>query len=372
MHLLLWCTLVFKHRKIKDNITDKEWSNIKNSIRKEVVYKAAETIGERSAIDMLDFSDISISDIDTVYVKHRDGKPMALGMKKILPNANIIYIHTEREGLKNENVFIPTLKNSQISENKVKWFADPINARGTTTIEVMRHLNNLVPFEVALISHIAANELGIKSVGSQLTDFNMTGYMNYAFLSKKLNQESGFLEDALKYVRDFGDKLEGTYDKDYKIKYMIEDLKNLLGTSAGDEEILKSIILLLMYGKDIYKNEKVDLASRSWLKSAIKWYGRNRGLKININIDKKVDVFYTIPDKILGDLVKDGFVIQEKTSKKYGKNERKVNNFYLTEEGSELTHLVFIPFLEHAGILRIILRDLDYVVHRNPLQLNKN
>lgn len=356
---------MFSHRKIKSDKTECEWIKLKKTISKEIAYKAAEAIGEHSAIDMLDFSSLNKSDIDTIYVKDRDGVPMAAGIKKVLPNADIIFVHTERTGSAKNKVNITPLDSKNIKiQNNVRWFADPINARGTTSIEMLRYFYDIMPFDLALLSHIVANVNGINNIQTLITDFNMSSFMNYVFLSKKLNINNGFLEDALEIIPDFGDKVFGTIGQDYSDSQILENLKVLLGTHAGEVEILRGSILLLLYGKSIYKYDKnVGWATGKWIKESILWYIRNKRLNIDINLDIG---FY----KILTELQKTGFINCEKHIWTHASSRYKANDYYLTEEGIVMIQKVYTPFLEHVGVYRIILRDLDYVVHRTSKKIS--
>lgn len=353
------------HRKIKNGETEHQWDKLKKTISKDIAFRAAEVIGEYSAEDMLDFSNISKSDINTIYVKHRDGIPMAAGIRKIMPNADIVLIHTERKGFKKDQVEITPLDSKKIKfDNNIKWFADPINARGTTSIEVLRYLYNSLPFDVALLSHIVANVNGINNIQTMITDFNMSSYMNYAVLSKKLNPTTGFLEDALEIIPDFGDKVFGTIGSDYSFNQMLDNLKTLSATHAGEVEKLRAFILLLLYGKNIYKTDKdISWSTAKWIRESILWYIRNRRVKIDLDFEK---IFY----KILSELNRTGFIQRDINTWIRGENRYKANDYYLTEEGIAMTHNVYVPFLEHVGLYRTILRDLNYVVHKTSKEIS--
>lgn len=357
--------LMFAQRKIENENVDMEWIKLKKTILRDVAYNAAEVIGEFSAVDMLDFSDLAKSDIDTIYVKDRDGLPMASGIRRILPDVDVIPIHTKRTGLRNEIVEVTSLEPKKIKYNEdgIKWFIDPMNARGTTSIEVLRYLYNAVPFETALISHIAAHNLGIRRVQAQITDFNMHGFMNYAFLSKELDESTGFLKDALEVIPDFGDKVFGTIGEDYKESQYIDDLKRMLGTNFGEIEKLKGMILLLLSGKNIFKMDKnVGWAAGKWIRNSVTWYMKNRRIKINLNIDSSFD-------SILKELEERGFIKHDEHPWEFKKSKYKAYDYYLTEEGTNITYKIYIPFLEHVGVYRIILRDLEYMVHRTSRKI---
>ena len=191
-----------------------------------------------------------------------------------------------------------------MDDNSIRWFADPINTRGTTSIEVLRYLYKYVPFDIALLSHIVANVNGIDNIQTLITDFDVSSYMNYAFLSKKLNSDTGFLEDALEIIPDFGDKVFGTIGSDYSDNHMLDNLKILSGTHAGEVEKIRGIILLLLYGKDIYKTDKdISWSTAKWIQESILWFVRNRRVKIDIDFDSS---FY----KILLELNNTGFILR--------------------------------------------------------------
>ncbi len=358
---------MFSQRKIKNEKVDVEWIKLKKTIRKNVAYNAAEVLGEFSAIDMLDFSDLTKRDIDTIYVKDRDGLPMASGIRKILPTVDVIPIHTKRTGLRNERVEITPFDSKKIkyNEDEIKWFIDPINARGTTSIEVLRYLYDVFPFKTALISHIAAHKQGIHRVQSQIADFNMYGFMNYAYLSNELDESTGFLKDALEIIPDFGDKVFGTIGEDYKESQYLDNLKNMLGTHFGEVEKLKGMILLLLSGKNIYKTDKdTGWATGKWIRNSVSWYMKNRRIKIDLNIDSNIDI-------IIKELEERGFINHDEHTWEFGRFKYKAYDYYLTEEGTNMAHKVYFPFLEHADMYRIILRDLKYIVHKTSRKIDR-
>lgn len=350
---------MFTHRQVQNQKASESWTNLKKTVSKEVAYKATEVIGEYTTTDMLDFADLNKSDVDRIYVKHRDGLPMASGMKKILSGSDVIYITTERYGHYNDKVEISPLYTETMDddESAITWFADPINARGTTTIEVLRYLHTFIPFEIALLSHVVANQVGIGAVQAQITDFNIDGYMNYAFLSKKINQTTGFLEDALEIIPDFGDKVFGTVGADYPVYRMQEDIRGLLGTGAGDIEILKGIIIFLLqkHGSDEYSaDRRVWWATKRWIKETVRWYIELRDIRINKEIEEHLDY-------IIDDLNERGFLSYKTHPFKNGY----AHDYYVTEDGAKVSQAAYLPILAELGISRTILKDFDFLVHLN-------
>ena len=353
---------MFNHRKVLNSNANEVWTKLKKTVSKEVAYKATEVIGEYTAIDMLDFASLNKSNVDRIYVKYRDGLPMASGMKKILPKADIIYLNTERKGYHNDKVEISPLDTKREEEiednnnnNKIMWFADPINARGTTTLEVIRYLHEYIPFEVGLLSHVVANRIGIDTVQTQMSDFNIDAYMNYAFLSKKINQQNGYLEDALEIIPDLGDKVFGTIGADYPISQMQEDINCLLGTKVGDIEILKGIIIYLLQKResdDYIADRKVKWATREWIKKAVEWYTKFREIEINIDIGQHFNL-------IFDDLEDRGFI----KYLKYPYKDSFARHYYITEEGVDLSSKAYLPILFKLGIPDQISKDFDFIVH---------
>ena len=359
---------MFTHRKVLNQIVDEEWTQLKKTISKDVAYKAAEVIGEYTATDMLDFASLNKFDINRIYVKYRDGLPMASGMKKMLPNADVIYINTERTGNNNDKAEISPLDSETIGELKygetgITWFADPINARGTTTIEVLRYLHEFTPFEVALLSHVVANRIGIGTVQTQITDFNIDSYMNYAFLSKKINPSTGFLEDALEVIPDFGDKVFGTVGADYPVCQIQDDLRCLVGTKVGGIEILKGIIIYMLQRResDEYNaDRRVKWATRQWIKETVVWYIKLRDLRIDIDIEQHFEF-------IMDDLESRGFIKYDK----YVFKDSYARHYSVTEDGVNMSSAAYLPILSELGIPKIISKDFDHLVHIPAHEIHK-
>jgi uracil phosphoribosyltransferase len=357
---------MFSHKKILNPNIDGEWSKLKKTISRDIAYKAAEVIGCYAAEDMLEFAALNKSDVTRVYVKFRDGLPMASGLSKMLPGVDVIYINTERQGYQNNEVEISPLDAERIEhdESTITWFVDPINARGKTAIEVLRYLHSFIPFEVALLSHIVANRMGIAAVQTQITDFHTEGYMNYAFLSKEINQTNGFLEDALDVIPDLGDKIFGTIGADYPVYQMQENIRNLLGKKAGDVELLKGIIMFLLqrHGSDEYKpDRRVKWATRRWIKEIILWYVKLRDIRINIDIEQHFDA-----------------IIDELEKERHAINYRKIayqrsyaRDYYITEDGVKVSSAAYLPILSELGILKTILKDFDFLVHLSADEIHK-
>ncbi len=188
---------MFTHRQIESEVTRRSWNDLKHTISQVKAFQATQTIGEIAASDMLSFSRKEPTDIDRVYVKFRDGLPMASGMKKTMPHIDIRYIVSKEKQSDDFNyVPISFFDGYDGYKNETVWFADPINATGHTAVESLRFVKSHFEFQTALISHVAANKKGIQHVQTTLEDFRTKGFMNYAYLSDKLDAK-GYLADGL-------------------------------------------------------------------------------------------------------------------------------------------------------------------------------
>lgn len=144
---------MFTHRKIESPKVDHVWRKLKITINPEIAYKAAEVLGQCAAEDMLNFAKIDESYVKKIYVKYRDGLPMAVGIKKIIPKSDIIYITTQRFGSGNQDVDITIpleTRTRQADFDQIAWFADPINARGTTAVGGTKEVKRINSFRYCI------------------------------------------------------------------------------------------------------------------------------------------------------------------------------------------------------------------------------
>jgi uracil phosphoribosyltransferase len=348
---------VFTHRSIDSDSAKQSWTEVKQTISREKTFQATERIGEMAAKDMLDFSGKGPEDINRIYVKLRDGMPMAAGMRKALPQVDVRYIISqEKQGYANHPPISFYDSYDGCCDDTV-WFADPINATGHTAVASLRFVWGHFKFQTALVSHVAANVLGVKNVQTTIEDFAVRGYMNYAYLSTKLN-EKGYLADGLELIPDYGDKLHGTVGSDFPIFDLQVSLRNLLGTSVGDAELLKGVILhmLQLAEKEEYRTDRTAAwITRKWIYTALKWY---------ITVDEiplkgfGEDQVYTLID----DLYSRDFL---KAEKRPWKNN--VTYVYsLTEEGFNYASRVYIPILKGYDFLGKIQKDFDFLIKLSP------
>jgi uracil phosphoribosyltransferase len=354
---------MFAYWKIRQSRVDDEWINLRNTISKEIAYKATEFIGEYAAADMIEETGIGKQAVDRIYVKYRDGLPMAAGMRKALPNVDVRYIISQEKQQGEDHIPISFWDPWDGYSNEIVWFADPMNATGHTAIESMRFIYKHFAFDTILLSHVAANRTGIDNIQTKITDFNIDGFMNYAFLSSNLRTGNGYMLDGLELIPDFGDKIYGTLGEDYSTQQIQEDLKNLLGTSVGEVEIVKSAILHLLQlrGREEYMvKRKASWATAKWIKAVLFWYKYLRN--IPFNIDSKEQII-----QLLSDLTDRGFLkIENRPWKR-----RFARIYSLTEEGLRYTSSVYLPILVEKGIARPIQKDFDFLVYLNQREISK-
>jgi uracil phosphoribosyltransferase len=352
------------HRLIESEIAKQSWNTLQRTISREKAFQATETIGKLAAQDMLELSKKSSKEIDRIYVKLRDGMPMASGMKKALPHVDVRYI-VSQEKQKDSAQHLPIFfwEGYDGYSSETVWFADPINATGHTTVESLRHVRKHFKFNTALISHVAANVAGIKTVQTTVDDFAMEGFMNYAYLSKKLDAK-GYLKDGLDLIPDFGDKLFGTLGSDYSIYDIQERLKELIDTGVGEVEILKGTILHLIQiaKRDEYTADRTaSWITRNWITAALQWYCAVEEFPYRKVTDQQASV-------LIDDLHYRDFLTIEKRPWKDGF----ACIYSLSEDGVNYASSVYIPILSHLGILQKLYKHFDFLVHLTPTEILEN
>ena len=346
---------MFDHRKISNPTIEGEWSKLKKTISPDIAYKAAEVIGCYAAEDMLEFAALNKSDVDRVYVKFRDGPPMAAGIKKALPHVDIRYIisREKQQGLA-DPVQISFWDPWDGYSNDIAWFADPMNATGNTAFKSMRFLYEHFRFDTILFSHIAANKVGIGKIQTEITDFKMDSYMNYAFLSTKLDPKTNYMRDGLELTRDFGDKLYGTLGEDYPLRQIHDDIKKLLGTGVGDVEvILKGALLYLLQlikGSECRGDRRVPWATEKWITCALMWYKVIRSLPFKLDREEQIIL-------LLNDLVDRGFLKTE--DRPWNKGLATI--YSLTEKGLQFTSSIYLPILNEQRIAGRLQKDFEFL-----------
>src|SRR2546425_3927201 len=123
------------------------WQKLKKTVSKEKAFQASETLGAILASDMLEFAHHKRSDIDRIYVKLRDGMPMAAGMKRVIPKADVRYIISKEKQGKSLRVPITFWDEYDGYSSPLVWYADPVNATGHTELEYLRFVCDHFKFE---------------------------------------------------------------------------------------------------------------------------------------------------------------------------------------------------------------------------------
>ena len=359
---------MLKHHKIKDDIVKNEVNSIINTIKPSIVAKSSEIIGEYSATDMVEFSDVPKSRIRRIYVKYRDGLSYAIGFKKVIRDVDIRYIHTERSGTANEQVsvkFWDPLEQMSLASHKdeVVWFADPINARGTTVLGTMDFLRKYVGYDTILLSHILANKVGINKVQTKITDYSIKGFMNYAFYSSHLDTKTGYLNDGLKFIPDYGDKLFGTLGADYPEIQLQQVIKDLIDTQtqAGREEVIRGIILYLLqlrWNEEYSSKRDLQSPTRLWINMALFWYVKIKKLSyIKLEDLAEKNVF-----SVLDNMEKTGFI----DSITFPMGNSFIKYYKPTEEGLSQATKVYNPVLGSRNILLMLNKEFGTIIKLSP------
>jgi len=352
---------MFSHRTIASPDAGMHWNKLKTTVSKEKSYQATVAIGELVAEDMMDFAGLTPRNIDRVYVKFRDGTPMAAGIKKRLPHVDVQYIVSQLK--QGEHVPISFWGGYDGYSNETIWFADPINATGSTAIESLRYLREHFLYDTALLSHVVANIQGIKGVQTTLEDFYTNGFMNYAYLSTRMHPTTGYLMDGLELTPDLGDKVFGTIGEDYSIYDIQKDIMRLMGTQAGKVELLKGTILhLIQLGNSTryLSDRSASWITENWIYSALRWYYEVEDVPLDIIGQEQIIT-------VINDLLWRDFLHIERRpwSNSYA------NVYTLTDDGVNYTSRVYLPIMNESRILNKIGKNFDFLIHLRPKEIEE-
>lgn len=355
---------MFSHRQVSSVEALASWQKLKKTVSKEKAFQATEALGALVATDMLEFSGHSAGEIDRIYVKLRDGMPMAAGMRRVIPRADIRYIISKEKQGDSTKLPITFWDGHDGYANDLLWYADPINATGHTTIETLRFVREHFKFDTVLVSHLAANLTGIENVQTSLTDFRSNGYLNYVHLSRMLDPRTGYMKDGLELIPDFGDKIWGTLGEDYSIYEIQGGVRSLLNTQAGNVEAVKGTILHLVQiaGREQYANDRtVAWITPHWLSAALDWYCDMEGMPFpHVNEDQT--------RTLLDDLTFRDFLSVEMRPWK----DCCASVYSLTPDGVSYASAVYIPILEELGITARIGKHFDFLIHLRPDEMIQN
>lgn len=326
---------------------------------------ATAAIGEAAAQDMLELSGESNNSIKTVFVKFRDGPPMAAGVRRVFKNADIKYIISQE---KQSNVLNrPELsffgEDESHIDDQVIYFIDPMNATGNTTSKSLTFLRQKTQYERALISHVAANDVGIKHVQTTLDEFSIEGCMNYAYNSKKLN-ELGYMDDGLSLTRDFGDKVFGTYGSDYSIFNIQDEMRNVIKTQAGKIELLNGAILHMVQksGQPPYcESRTAQWMTKDWITASLQWLCAVKEFPF-----QKVSTQQA--HALIDNLYDRDFLVA--TERPFHKTTEHL--YSLTEDGYKYTSAVYIPILKENGLMEKIERNYYFLIELSPEGIRRN
>lgn len=352
---------MFSYHVLQSEEAKNAWKTIRDTISPEEAQQASEKIGRLASEDMLDFSTIDKSEVDALFVKYRDGVYMVNGMKEIFPSAEAVYLITERYGSRNQNVSVEPFNGYDFGEynRETAWFVDPVVARGTTVNESIRFLRKRVPSERLLLSNIVANIKGIKNIQTKITSFDKDGYMNYAYQSTKLNEKTGFLEDGLRWIPDYGDKVEGTWGEDFPLKESQNRFRNIWYTDeVGKIERTRATLLYVLQAREAHKTDrKLKWSTTNWIRMALIW------LKVYRNLD--IETSEKAVARLLKELQESGFITPEKRVWK----DRFAYTYSITDEGAEYSTSILVPVMAEEGWTHQIEKDLDHLCHLTPHKL---
>jgi len=297
-------------RDMSNGVLSKQWQKVKRSketLRKANdwtdVYSAVKNISECAAEDILDFGNITKSKVDMVYVKmgdplitrggsvYLDGLSMAAGVKSIFKNADIQYFTTSEYMEKNERSLGINFYNEGNIKKGIPYIITPVNYRGLNDIVATRKLRDAFEFDIDCFSHVATSEFGLSEVQTKLTDFKISGSMNFARLYKEYSPEYSMLINENKSGWDA--YLGELAKQDYRVGIQT-DIMNLKDTTAWDAEILKCVILFLLwiYNDDKYKRLRRgnDFIDKYWITAALLYYKNKLKMPLFFDFDERRDI----------------------------------------------------------------------------------
>jgi len=355
---------MFAHHQITSEESWDPWQKLKKTVSKEKAFQATESLGAILASDMLEFSHHERDEIDRIYVKLRDGMPLAAGMKRVIPKADVRYIISKEKQGKSSRIPITFWDEYDGYRNPLVWYADPVNATGHTAIESLRFVRDHFRFDTALLSHIAANKIGIRNVQSSLSDFQSRGYMNYVHLSTLLDPKTGYMRDGLELIPDFGDKVWGTLGEDYSVHDIQNQVRGLLNTAAGQVELIKGTILHLVQiaGREEYASDRTTAwVTPNWIAACLCWYCSMERMPFRCITDDQVQA-------LLEDLCYRDFLLVERRPWR----DSYARVYSLATDGVSYASAVYIPLLDELSITRTVRKHYDFLIHLRPEEIIQN
>ena len=345
---------VCETRESKENI-----AIIRNSINSAKVVSASIALGEELTRDLVRNVGLNQKDPVTVLVKYRDGVFAAIGLKKVLPESKLTYIETRRCGPSNERVEVHPMTTQGVRLSEPYLVLDPMVARGGTMKELIVFADKLSDQQanVSMINFITSKP-GLLTIQRTIDDYVVEAYLETAELHPEVN-EKGWIIPGLSFIKDYGDKLFGTWGHDQPISELADGVKSLLWEPAGDIEAARATALFLLLRLKWGSSRPYAFrpkATYTWIAHAFRYSEIFSGKQL-IHDWRNTGRYYYSYDlrQILHNLVAEGFLEEQKLD---------FRTFALTKDGEMYLRNIYLPAIAespYSEVFRTVIDETEFL-----------
>lgn len=343
---------------------------IKRSISREKVVQASVVLGRELALEVVENAGIEPREAYSAVVKSRDGRFAAHGFKQVFSNLEIIYVKTRRYGKNYENVEVVPLTRQEVEHANCGFIIDPMVARGTTLRGLLGHyVKSGMPTKTMVAVHFILARSSVPFIQETLDRYILESYIQAAELHDSVD-EHGWLIPGLSRIKDYGDKVFGTWGQDYPLPLEIEYLRSTLSHPEGTMEAIRGVILFLLLrlqrGTTIPMRKR-SLPSLAWIANSFKYLEINANLQLIQDWRENPRASQFLSEtlrEIVHDLAYEDFIKVEGAPFRIYK---------LTKEGEKYTTDVYLPSLAETGTYRkmthTIAEETDFLAENKPWKL---
>lgn len=231
---------------------------------------ASITIGEEQAQEFKRNLALGDGESFPVFYKLRDSRYGILGFKKELPKASYYPVTTYRYGDNYEKVNVEIPQATEIKDDELLGFYDPMLSRGTTCVTTMSAICNDGQVNTLSTFHFFAAEKGISRLQVDLRKFFLEEYL-------MVIGQRGFEVDASGYMgailreQDYGDVMEGTWWKEYSPKTEQEIVENNICKGADFEIVIGYTLFLLLKHRNATSRNFTPVLEKSKELPTVNW-----------------------------------------------------------------------------------------------------
>ncbi|KPV65105.1 MAG: uracil phosphoribosyltransferase [Candidatus Bathyarchaeota archaeon BA1] len=343
---------------------------IRRSVSRERVAQSSVVLGKELALDVVNHVGIEPKGAYGAVVKYRDGLFAAYGLKQVFPNLEIVYVKTRRYGRNYENVEVIPLTHQRVGHADCGFIIDPMVARGTTFKGLLDHyVGSSMPTEAMVAVHFIMAKSSVPFIQETLDRYILESYIQTAELHDSVNGH-GWLIPGLLRIKDYGDKVFGTWGQDYPLTQEIEYVRSMLSQPEGVMEAIRGItlylILRLQRGATIPMHRR-SLPSLAWITNSLRYAEVKTGLRLiqDWEDNPRSSQFLS---RSLGEITHD--LAHEDFIEVGGAPFR---TYKLTKEGERYTTEVYLPSLAetetYGKMTHMIAEETDFLAEKRPWEL---